>query len=67
MAPSPQRSRRSTRCVQLLANSFRETWAVPGALDALAAWCERVPAISLPRLPLDRAVAIIDQHLRRER
>jgi hypothetical protein len=45
--------------VELLRSTFAETFAVTGALDVLAALCETVPAIALPRMPVDDAVAAV--------
>ena len=49
--------------LRLLPDVLPQTWAMPGALDALAELCERVPAIVLPRVELDEAVAVVRDHL----
>jgi hypothetical protein len=49
--------------LRLLPDVLPQTWSMPGALDAVAELCERVPAIALPRLELDEAVAVVDERL----
>ena len=45
--------------LRMLSDVLPQTWQVPGALDALADLCERVPAVLLPRLDLADAVEVV--------
>ena len=49
--------------LRLLPDVLPQTWATPGALDALAELCERVPAIAMPRVELDEAVTVVRDRL----
>ncbi|HVN51718.1 MAG TPA: PqqD family peptide modification chaperone [Acidimicrobiales bacterium] len=45
--------------LRLLRDVLPVSWSVPGVLDGLAALCERVPALLVPRVDLDDAVGLV--------
>ena len=49
---------------QLMMNTFRETMALPDALERQARLCTTVPSFALARTSLDRSCALIEQTLR---
>jgi hypothetical protein len=49
---------------QLMMNTFRETMALPDALERQARLCTTVPSVALARTSLDRSCALIEQTLR---
>jgi PqqD family protein of HPr-rel-A system len=61
--PAPTVLAPADAMLRLLPDVLPQTWTLPGALDALAELCERVPAIVLPRLELDEAVAVLAARL----